>query len=357
MTNQQESERWRALENRDAACDGSFVYGVATTGVYCRPSCSSRKPLRENVAFFDDSSAAERAGFRPCKRCQPSSGEPHSMSAIRVARMCRAIEEADAPLPLAALADLVALSPNRAQKLFKSTVGLSPKAYASAIRDRRLRKELVSTQGSITSAMFAAGFQASSRFYERASSILGMTPKEYRAGADGVEVGFALGECDLGSVLVAGTARGLCSVSLGDDPDALLQDLEGRFTGARKLAPNAKLAAALARVIESIDDPARSAELPLDVRGTAFQHRVWAALTCIPRGHTLSYSEVARALGAPQAHRAVASACAQNPLALLVPCHRVIPQGRGVGGYRWGVDRKRALLLREQSATARTTRY
>lgn len=347
MTPSEQDKRWSAVAQRDAARDGQFFYGVLTTGVYCRPSCSSRQPLRKNVQFFDDCLQAERAGFRPCKRCQPSSAEPRSISAIRVARMCRAIEEADGPLALAALAQLVELSPSRAQKLFKSLVGVSPKAYASAVRDQRLREELTRPRSSVTSAVFDAGFQASSRFYERASSILGMTPKAYRAGGAGAAVGFALGECVLGSLLVAGTTRGLCSVALGDDPDALIAELEQRFPNASSLAPDTNLAASLAQVIASIDDPAKAAQLPLDVRGTAFQHRVWAALTCIPRGHTLSYGELAQALGMPKSQRAVASACAQNPLALLIPCHRVVPRGGGVGGYRWGVDRKRALLLRE----------
>lgn len=350
MTKERELARWRAIEERDQTRDGEFVYGVQTTGVYCRPSCSSRKPLRENVAFFDDPRAAQNAGYRACKRCLPDSCEPHSMSAIRVARMCRAIEETDPPPSLAALAALVCLSTDRAQKLFKALVGVSPKAYASAIRDRRVREKLATNCENITAALFDSGFQASSRFYERASRILGMTPKQYRSRAEGVAVGFALGECELGSILVAGTARGLCSVSLGDDPDALLHELARRFENAERVAPDPRLATALARVIAAIDDPAKAAGLPLDVRGTAFQHRVWAALTCIPHGHTLSYSEVARALDEPDAQRAVARACAANPLALLIPCHRVIPLGGGVGGYRWGVDRKRALLLREQAS-------
>lgn len=338
--------RWAAVRSRDARADGTFVYSVKTTGVYCRPSCAARPARPENVAFHDTGADAERAGFRPCKRCKPDQPPLAERQAAQVAALCRLLETDDEVPSLEQLADHVGLSPFHTHRLFKAVTGVTPKAYASAHRARRVRGELA-TRGTVTEAIYGAGYSSSARFYEASSAMLGMTPTAYRTGGQGLEIRFAVGECTLGSILVAATSRGVCAISLGDDPGALVHELERRFPRATLLGGDAAFERLVAQVVGLVDQPQRGATLPLDIRGTAFQQRVWRALSQIPPGETASYTEIARRIGAPKAVRAVAQACAANTLAVAIPCHRVVRSDGDLSGYRWGVERKRALLDRE----------
>jgi AraC family transcriptional regulator of adaptative response/methylated-DNA-[protein]-cysteine methyltransferase len=344
-----EGSRWRAVLQRDAAADGVFVYAVRTTGVYCRPSCGSRRPNRANVAFYDSRAAAERAGFRPCKRCRPDAQAPAAAQAATIAQACRAIETAESEPSLAALAAAAGMSRFHFHRVFRATTGITPKAYAAAHRAARLRRELASSD-TVTAAAYGAGFNSSGRFYAASSPMLGMRPKEFRAGGRDAVIRFALGECSLGTVLVAATERGVCAISLGDDPEALLRGLQDRFPQAELIGGNRDFERLVAKVVGLIERPAQAADLPLDIRGTAFQQRVWAALACIPSGKTLSYTELARRVGVPKAVRAVAGACAANKIAVAIPCHRVVRNDGAISGYRWGVERKRALLAQEAGA-------
>lgn len=328
------------------APDADFVYAVQTTGIYCRPSCASRRPRRDNVAFFADGAAARRQGFRPCKRCRPDD-EPEGRRRELVSMWCRLLDHE--PIPsLATLAAEAGLSPSQTHRLFKRAVGLTPRAYALARRDERLRDGLASAE-SVTAAIYEAGFGSSGRFYERSAAMLGMTPGAYRAGAPGLVIRHALGRCSLGAILVALSERGVCAISLGDEGEELIAELRTRFPAADLQPATADLTEAIAGVVALIEEPARGLALPLDIRGTAFQNRVWRALTGIPAGRTASYSDIAAAIGSPSSVRAVAGACAQNPLAVAVPCHRVVRKDGSLSGYRWGIERKRALLARERS--------
>lgn len=340
---------WRAVVNRDAAFDGRLFYGVITTGVYCRPSCAARLPRRENVRFFDTVEEAERAGFRACKRCRPDGQSPDGRRAEIVARACRIIESAEQPPTLAALATAVGLSPYHLHRLFKKTMGLTPKAYAKAGREARVRAG-VRTGNSVTQAIFDAGYNSSGRFYEHATEVLGMKPSSRRAGGKGETIRFAVGRCSLGSILVAATDKGVCNISLGDDPDELLEAFQDEFSSAELVGGDESFERLVARVVGLVEAPGLGEELPLDIRGTAFQQRVWAALRKIPPGKTATYSEIAEAIGSPGSVRAVARACAVNRLAVAVPCHRVIRHDGSLAGYRWGVERKRKLLDREAQA-------
>lgn len=338
--------RWAAVVARDRASDGRFVYSVASTGVYCRPSCAARRPRPENVAFHADPAAAERAGFRPCRRCRPDRPPLAEEHARMVAGLCRLIESAEQAPTLEALARHAGMSPHHLQRVFKAVVGLSPRQYAAAHRARRIREGIAAT-GSITDAIYEAGFGSSGRFYERSNQVLGMTPTAYRAGGANTEIRFAIGECSLGSILVAASERGVCAILIGNDPEALARDLQDRFPRATLVGGDASFERTVATVVGFVEAPRLGLDLPLDVRGTAFQQRVWQALREIPPGSTASYTEIAGRIGAPGSVRAVAGACAANALAVAIPCHRVVRSDGGLAGYRWGVERKRALLERE----------
>ena len=341
-----DSVRWAAVVGRDRRADGVFYYSVRTTGVYCRPSCAARQARRENVSFHATPAEAERAGFRPCKRCRPDSHGLLETRAQAVARACRLIETAEEMPSLDALADVAGLSRFHSHRVFKTTTGLTPRAYAAAHRARRVRDEL-SRSERVTDAIYGAGFSSSGRFYATASEVLGMTPTDFRAGGDGAVIRFAVGECSLGSILVAATERGVCSILLGDEPDALARDLQRRFPNARVIGGDREFERLVAKVVGFVEAPGLGLDLPLDVRGTAFQQRVWQALREIPAGCTTTYTKLAERIGAPKAVRAVAGACASNAIAVAIPCHRVVRHDGGLSGYRWGVERKRRLLERE----------
>ena len=343
-----DDERRAALRQRDPAADGHFVYSVRTTGVYCRPSCAARPPLPRNVAFHATGEEAERAGFRPCKRCRPDLPPRQECEARLVAQACRSIESALEPPGLAELAAAAGCSLHHFHRLFRRVAGVTPKAYAAAHRQSRVQIGLASGAG-VTSALYDAGFSSSGRFYHAADAMLGMTPTAYRAGGAGEAIRFAAGPCSLGAVLVAVSGRGVCAILLGDDPAPLHADLAARFPHADRVE-DPDLSGLLAEVVRLVDAPADAPalSLPLDIRGTAFQRRVWEALQAIPPGQTASYAAVAATLGAPRATRAVAAACAANRLAVAIPCHRVVASGGGLAGYRWGVDRKRRLLAKEE---------
>ncbi|MFW6049922.1 MAG: bifunctional DNA-binding transcriptional regulator/O6-methylguanine-DNA methyltransferase Ada [Myxococcota bacterium] len=345
--------RWRAVLARDRSADGRFFYSVRTTGVYCRPSCPARRPRREHVRFHDTRIDAERAGFRACKRCRPQDPPLREQHATKVAHACRVIEAAGEEPRLSALASAAGMSPHHFHRVFKEVTGLTPRAYAAAHRARRVREEL-GVASSVTDAMYGAGFNASGRFYAMADRALGMSPSEYRAGGSNAVIRFAVGECSLGSVLVAATDRGVCAILLGDDPEALVADLEGRFPRAELVGGDRRFEETVAVVAGMVDDPGTHIDLPLDLRGSAFQARVWQALSEIPAGTTATYGEIGRRLGMAHGARAVARACAANPLAVAIPCHRVVRRDGEPGGYRWGVERKRALLRREARKGAAT---
>lgn len=344
-----EQHRWNAVRQRQASPDDRFFYGVSTTGVYCRPTCGARTPRREHVRFFDDTAAAERAGFRACKRCKPNATAPSEQQAQLVAAACRTIEQAETLPQLAELAQSAGLSRFHFHRLFKRVTGLAPKAYAAAVRARRVRERLPDS-GSVTAAIYDAGFNSNGRFYAQTDAALGMTPSRFRAGGTGTEIRFALARCSLGSILVAATGRGVCAIALGDDPEALLRELQDRFPRAQLRGGDAEFERTVATVIGFVEAPAVGLDLPLDLQGTGFQLRVWQALRAIPPGRTVTYGEIARRLGMPSASRAVGAAVAANPVAVAVPCHRVIRSDGHISGYHWGVARKRALLEREGRA-------
>ena len=341
--------RWAAVQARDARADGNFFYSVRTTGVYCRPSCAARPARPENVAFHDSAAAAERAGFRPCKRCKPDQLSLQEQHAAMVTGACRLIENAETAPTLEQLAKPTGLSPFHFHRIFKAIAGVTPKQYATAHRASRVRSGL-GRGSSVTEAIFDAGYNASSRFYESSNQLLGMTPSSYRAGGVDHDIRFAIGECSLGAILVAQSQRGVCSILFGNDPDALARDLQDRFPRANLIGGDRAFEQLVATVVGFVEAPALGLDLPLDVRGTAFQQRVWQALRDIPAGTTASYSEIAQRIGSPKAVRAVAGACAANMLAVAIPCHRVVRNDGGLSGYRWGVERKRALLAREAKA-------
>jgi AraC family transcriptional regulator of adaptative response/methylated-DNA-[protein]-cysteine methyltransferase len=341
-----DAARWEAVKRRDRAADGAFYYSVRTTGVYCRPSCAARQARRENVAFHASPAAAEKAGFRPCRRCRPNEPALAERQAEAVAKACRLIEQAEEMPSLTALAKAAGMSRFHFHRIFRAVTGVTPKAYADANRAQRVRAALASS-GSVTEAIYDAGFNSSGRFYAASSDMLGMTPRDFRAGGTGAAIRFAVGECSLGTILVAATEKGVCAISFGDDPDALVRDLQDRFRKARLIGGDAAFEKLVAQVVGFVEAPAQSFDLPLDVRGTAFQQQVWQALRRIPAGATATYTDIAKRIGRPKAVRAVAAACAGNPVAIAIPCHRVVRLDGGLAGYRWGIARKRALLAKE----------
>jgi AraC family transcriptional regulator of adaptative response/methylated-DNA-[protein]-cysteine methyltransferase len=344
-----EDQRWEAVRGRNRAADGAFFYSVQTTGVYCRPSCPARVPRRENVRFHATRAEAERAGFRPCKRCRPNHPTLAERQSAAVAQACRRIEEAEEMPSLEALAAAAGMSRFHFHRIFKAITGLTPKAYADGHRGRRVRDHLA-RRGSVTEAIYGAGFNSSGRFYAASADLLGMTPTKFRAGGRGAVIRFAAGECSLGSILVAATDKGVCAIEFGEDPDQLVRALQDRFPNARLIGADADFERLVARVVGFVEAPARGLDLPLDIRGTAFQQRVWQAIREIPVGSTASYAEIARRIDRPKAVRAVAQTCASNAIALAIPCHRIVRRDGAPAGYRWGVERKQALLEREAAA-------
>lgn len=350
----EQDPRWRAVVQRDSGFDDIFVYSVKTTGVYCRPSCASRLARPSNVRFHATCEDAERAGFRPCKRCKPDQPTLHQQYAATVLKICRTIESSEAIPSLDELARRAKLSAYHFHRVFKALTGVTPRAYAIANRATRMREELARNGRTVTEAIYESGFNSSGRFYDHSNRVLGMTPTAYRAGGANTEIRFAIGECSLGSILVATSDRGVCAILLGDDPNALAHDLQNRFPNACLVGGDAKFEALVAQVVGFVDRPWVGLDLPLDVRGTAFQQRVWQALQAIPIGSIATYAEIAKRIGSPKAVRAVAGACAANALAVAIPCHRVVKNDGALSGYRWGVERKRALLQKESDMTTRT---
>jgi len=343
--------RWARIVARDKTADGQLWYSVATTGVYCRPSCPSRIAKPENVQLHNSLASAKATGFRPCRRCHPDGPSIESENAALVAKACRIIEESEEEPLLEGLAKAVRLSPGYFHRMFKTATGLTPKDYASAHRARRVREGLASGN-TVTEAIYDAGFNSSGRFYEKSTDMLGMTPSQYRAGGANEDIKFAVGQTSLGAILVASSARGVAAILLGDDPEKLVRDLQDRFPKAHLIGADRDYEALVARVVGFVEQPGIGLDLPLDVRGTAFQQRVWQALREIRAGETVCYAEIARCIGAPHAMRAVAEACAANHLAVAIPCHRVIRKDGSLSGYAWGVERKRALLDREHVTAA-----
>lgn len=338
--------RWAAVVARDAAADGRFVYSVRSTGVFCRPSCGARAARPENVDFHADAAAARAAGFRPCKRCRPDQPPLDQRHAAMVADLCRFIDDADVTPGLVELAARAGVSTWHVSRVFKAVTGLTPTAYAAGRRAHRVQASLRNS-ASVTEAIFDAGFNASSRFYEQSAALLGMRPGAFRAGGAGAEIRFAVGSCALGAILVAASARGVCAISLGDDPQRLVEDLQDRFPNAALVGDDPDFDALVARTVAFVEAPGTGFDLPLDIRGTAFQQRVWQALREIPAGKTLSYAQLAERVGSPNGARAAAGACAANTLAVAIPCHRIVRNDGSLSGYRWGVARKQALLERE----------
>jgi AraC family transcriptional regulator of adaptative response/methylated-DNA-[protein]-cysteine methyltransferase len=341
-----DAERWAAVLARDRSADGAFFFSVKSTGVYCRPSCPSRRAKRENVAFHATPVAAEAAGFRPCKRCRPDEMSLVAHRAEIIAAACRALEDGSDVPNLDELAKASGLSRFHFHRIFKEIVGVTPKEYALAHRRKTVRKELQRST-SVTDAIYDAGFNSSARFYANASESLGMSPKAFRRGGKNEVLTFAYGRSSLGDFLVAASAKGIAAILIGDDREQLIADLKAIFPHAERVAGDRQFEKIVSDVIGLVEHPQQPVDLPLDIRGTAFQQRVWKALRDIPLGATATYTEIADRVGRPKAVRAVARACATNPLAIAVPCHRVVRADGSLAGYRWGVERKRMLIARE----------
>lgn len=340
---------WQAMLTRDARYDGAFVSAIASTGIYCRPSCPARKPLRRNVRFFREPAQAEAAGYRPCKRCRP---EAVAHEAEVVARVCRYIEaNLDAPLTLSALGEQAGYSPTHLQRVFKRTLGISPRQYAKAARVRRLKAELKQS-GRVTDAVYKAGFVSSSTVYSGAGTALGMNPTTYKRGGRGLQITYTIADSGLGRLLVAASLGGIAAVFLSDSDDTLHEAVAREFPQAELSYQVGVFTDWVETIVAQLEGEMPHAELPLDVQATAFQWRVWQELRRIPLGETRTYSDIARAIGQPTAARAVARACATNPAAIVIPCHRVVREDGGMGGYRWGLHVKETLLERERRAAS-----
>lgn len=338
---------WQAILTRNRQLDRTVYYAVKTTGIYCLPSCPARKPYRRNVVFFASRLEAERAGYRPCKRCRPDETAADRW-ARKIEEACRLMEQAETPIALSDLARAVGASAHRFHRQFKGALGITPKAYAAALQTDRVRAALA-RGATVTEALYEAGFSSSGRFYSGSSAALGMAPDTFRKGGAAERLTFAVSPCSLGQVLVAASTKGVCAILLGDRADALARDLQALFPKAALDEGDDAFAATTASVVALVDTPGSREEIPLDIRGTAFQRRVWEALRKIPAGQTLSYGELAVAIGAPGSVRAVAGACAANKLAVAIPCHRIVRRDGSLSGYRWGTARKRALLDKEKS--------
>lgn len=353
---QQEDVLWARVIAKDRSADGTFVYAVRSTGIYCRPSCPSRRPLRVNVRFFADARAAEREGFRACRRCQPDVSQDDQSEAIR--RVREYIDaHFDEDLSLAALSQVAYLSPTHLQRTFKRIAGVTPRQYVEAQRRERFKRHL-REGATVTNALYKAGFRSSSSLYEQVPAQLGMTPSAYQRGGQGMTIGYTTVACTLGRLLVAATERGLCAVYFGETDTDLVAALEREYPMAIRVESADELRDYVVAILNTLDglenvgsESVSLAQLPLDVAGTPFQRRVWEALRTIPSGQTQSYAEVARLIGQPAASRAVAQACASNPVALVIPCHRIRKADGAIGGYRWGSERKRALLMHEGVST------
>ncbi|MDM2831158.1 bifunctional DNA-binding transcriptional regulator/O6-methylguanine-DNA methyltransferase Ada [Citrobacter sp. Cpo085] len=340
-----DDDRWQSVVDRDVNADGQFVFAVQTTGIFCRPSCRAKHALRKNVRFFADAQQAQDAGFRPCKRCQPDKDSAQQHRLDKIARACQLLEQ-ESPLTLDELAQQVAMSPYHLHRLFKATTGMTPKVWQQSWRARRLRDALAKGVP-VTQAILNAGFPDSSSYYRKADQALGMTAKQFRKGGDNVSVRYTLADCALGRCLVAESERGICAILLGDDDATLVADLHALFPAAQDVPADANFQQRVREVIVAINSRDAPLSLPLDIRGTAFQQQVWQALRTIPCGETVSYQQLASAIGKPKAVRAVASACGANKLAIVIPCHRVIRGDGALSGYRWGIARKAQLLHRE----------
>lgn len=339
--------RWLKIMNRDKVAR-DFVFAVKSTGIYCLACCPARRPKIENISFYNTPTDAENAGYRACKRCKPNQLQGVNKLQPAIEKACRLLEQSEENIPLAELAELVGLSPFYFQRQFKAFTGFSPKHYMQNYRANRVREALRNKETNITQAIYDAGFQSASRFYHHAGHMLGMTPTVFKKGGKNMEIRFAVAECSLGSVLVAATRKGICAVTLGDDPEVLVQNLQDHFPQAKLTGGDADFETLIATVITHIENPAQNFDLPLDIQGTVFQQKVWQALRNIPSGQTISYTDLARHIGQPTASRAVANACGANKIAVLIPCHRVVRNNGDLSGYRWGIERKRALLLKEQ---------
>ncbi len=340
-----DSARWGAVRRRDPAADGQFFYGVRTTGVFCRPSCPSKPARREHVVFLATADAAAASGFRPCLRCRPDAPPKSEREAALIERACRMIESAERSPRVAQLAERCGLGEQSFQRLFKRVTGVTPRAYRLARRHNKVERVLPRA-ASVTEALYEAGFGSSGRFYETAA--LGMAPSAYRNGGVGEEIQHAIRACSLGRVLVAATRKGICAILLGDRDEQLTSELTRRFSCARLCRASAGFAQWIEQAVRQVEDPGAHLALPLDIRGTVFQRRVWEALMGIPAGSTMSYSAIAARLGKPGAVRAVAAACAANRLAVAIPCHRAVGSDGSLTGYRWGIERKRRLIEREK---------
>ncbi len=344
------SSYWDAVTAHDRAMDGVFFYAVRTTGVYCRPSCPGRRPKPENVVFFHTRTGAERAGFRPCKRCKPERDIQTDANSEIVEKVCRYIDaHPDKPATLEALSSAIGLSPFHLHRTFKALTGITPRAYADSRRLESLKAGLREGH-SVTRSLYDAGYGSSSRLYERASSQLGMTPSRYRKKGSGVTIRYSIAETPVGRLLLAGTPRGICSIQFGDSDTTLEGALRKEYPQA-EIVRNDKQLTGWVRAVRNRIRGERTASLPLDIRATAFQRLVWEQLRAIPNGATRSYSEIAKRIGKPRAARAVARACATNPVAVAIPCHRVVREDGALGGYRWGIQRKRKLLALEKKAS------
>lgn len=349
-----ESTAWTSVLHRDESSDGSFVYAVATTGIYCRPSCPSRRPKRSNVRFFSSAQAAELSGFRACQRCRPQTRTKPVSAAVERAREYidrRLSDHGEERITLDQVAVEAGLSPDHLQRKFKDIIGLTPAQYARARRTERLKGELRRGE-TVSRATYGAGYGSSSRVYESANAQLGMTPATYQRGGAGTHIEYVVAKTSLGYLLVAATERGVCAVTLGDETEKLETALAAEYPAAtrdRVTAPSSALGAWVGEIVAYLDGERVSADIPLDVQATAFQWKVWRELQRIPAGETRSYTEVATAIGSPKAARAVAGACANNRVALVIPCHRVVRQSGELGGYRWGLARKRSLIDRESA--------